>query len=384
MKFTKIIKGLLGLSLLLILTLGFTIPAKAMDIRTGQNIRVAKEQQITDEMLVGAGEINIAGIINNDIIAGSSTANISGKIDGDLNLAAGTIDLSGEVTEDGRLIGGTVKVSGKVAENLLIVAGTAEISDTAEIGGDVIVYGGTLKVYGKIAGDLRFSGGSILIAGEVNSNVRLNSPEITIATTTHIVGNLDYTSTNAATIQNGAKIDGVSTYRLSQKQDMFAQKSVTSLIISGIAYIILALILVVLLPARTLAIADALKANWWVSGLLGIGVLVLVPLLVLVLLITVVGAPTAVALLALYLFVLYIAKIFVAAFLGKAVLKFADKRREPNIIFSMIAGLILILVAINLPYVGYVVSLVVNIFGIGALVLYLYNLRKTAKAFKLL
>ena len=380
----KFIKRLFASALLLVLTLGFVSSAKAMDIRTGQNIRVAKDQQITDEMLVGAAEINIAGIVNNDVIAASSTANISGKVEGDLNLASGTIEVSGEVIEDARLIGGTVKVSGKVNHNLIVVGGTVEIFDTAQILGDAVIYAGTLKLYGNIKGDLRFSGGSSLISGTVDSDVRLNSPEITIGNTAHIKGNLDYTSTNAATIQNGAKIDGQSTYRLSQKQDLFSQKSVASLLISAIAYIILALIFVILLPARVLAISETLKKNCWVSGLLGVAILVLVPIVVLLLLLTIIGAPTAVALLALYLLTLYIAKIFVATQLGRMILIFFDKKKEPNVILSTIVGLIIILVAINLPYIGYAVSLVVNIFGVGVLVLYLYNLRKTAKAFKLI
>jgi cytoskeletal protein CcmA (bactofilin family) len=368
----------------LAIVFGIVGSAKALDLRTHQSINIKKGDQISDEMLLAAGEINIQGQTFDDLIGAAETATISGKIDGNLNLAAGTINLNGEVTQDARLVGGTIKITGKVDKNLMVVGGTIEIADTAIIQGDVVVYGGTFKVYGNIKGDLRYSGGSTFIAGTAEKNVRLNSPEITIAENAHIIGDLNYTSTNAATIQNGAKIDGQSFFRLSQKQDVFAQKSIGYAIISGLAYILLALIILFLLPLRVIGIADTLRNNFWASVLAGVIALIVIPVCVLLLLITVIGAPTAVVLLALYFLAIYLAKIFIAALVGKFILSLVEKKKAPNIPLATIIGLILILIATNIPYIGYAISLIITILGLGAILVYLYYLRKAGKAFKLI
>lgn len=379
----KVLKLFFGLGISLFLIFGIWASAYALDIRTKQSLDVKSTDQIEDEILAAAGEIKIAGSVNNDFIGAGSSVDISGKINGDLNVAGGTIYLKGEVSEDARIIGGTVKIDGTVKKNLILLGGSIDISETAVIEGDVVVYGGTLKHYGTIKTDLRYSGGSVLIAGTIEGNARLNSPEITIASSAHIVKDLDYTSTNAATIQNGAKIDGQSTYKLSQKQDIFANKSASSMVISGLAFILLAIIFVYFLPNRIKGIADVLRTTPGPAALSGIIGLIFIPIIVLVLLITVIGAPTAAILLVLYLLSIYLAKIFVASIIGNLVLKLAEKKKEPSMLWSVVTGLILVLIAINIPYVGYVISLIINILGLGAIVLYLYNLRKAARAFKL-
>jgi cytoskeletal protein CcmA (bactofilin family) len=368
----------------LIIIFGIFDSAKAIDIRTKQSINIKTDDKLVDEMLLAAGEVKIDGSVTNDLIGAAETFSVTGMIDGNLNVACGTADIGGEITQDVRVVGGTIKISGKIDKNLLMIGGTIEVTETAIIAGDIVAYGGTFKLYGTVKGDIRYSGGSAFIAGLAEKNVRLNSPEINIASTAHILGNLNYTSTNAATIQNGARIDGTSVYRLSQKQDIFAQKSVPYAILSGLAYILLALIVLLLLPQRVVNIADTLRQNFWASIFLGLASLILIPVCVLLLLITVIGAPTAVVLLVVYLLAIYLAKVFVAALIGKFILGLTDKSKPPNMLLATAVGLILILVAINIPYIGYAVSIIINLLGLGSILLYLYHLRKAAKTLKLI
>jgi len=138
------------------------------------------------------------------------------------------------------------------------------------------------------------------------------------------------------------------------------------------------------LPARVLGIADTLKTNFWASVLLGVAGLILIPIVVLLLLITIIGAPTAVVILALYLLAIYLAKVFIAAQIGQMILAFVDKKKTPNLMLSTIVGLILILAAINIPVIGSAISLIITVLGVGSILIYLYHLRKAAKAFKLI
>jgi hypothetical protein len=80
--------------------------------------------------------------------------------------------------------------------------------------------------------------------------------------------------------------------------------------------------------------------------------------------ITIVGLPVALLGLAAYLAALYLAKVFVASVIGQ-ILRGPSVGGWGSFGFSLLAGLVVVFVAINLPYVGGLLGFLVALTGMG-------------------
>ena len=97
--------------------------------------------------------------------------------------------------------------------------------------------------------------------------------------------------------------------------------------------------------------------------------LVSVPVIAVIIAITIVGLPLSFIALAAG----YLAKIIVAYLVGKAI---SEKRdQQPKLALSLLVGLFVVVVAINLPLIGGAFNLIATILGLG-LILQLWLNRK--------
>src|SRR5215207_693378 len=85
-------------SLLAFLLLTFTRPASAFDGRSGENIVIASDEVIDDDLYVTARTFVLDGTVNGDLIAAGQTITINGTVEGDLMAAGQTIVVNGSVT----------------------------------------------------------------------------------------------------------------------------------------------------------------------------------------------------------------------------------------------------------------------------------------------
>src|SRR5262249_14612946 len=91
--------------------------------------------------------------------------------------------------------------------------------------------------------------------------------------------------------------------------------------------------------------------------------------------ITLIGLPIALISVAVWALGLYLAKIVLAAFVGRALFP----SQGTSIALALIAGLLPILIVVNLPYVGGIANLILSCLGFGALLLAIYqSSRRTA------
>jgi len=98
---------------------------------------------------------------------------------------------------------------------------------------------------------------------------------------------------------------------------------------------------------------------------LGIGFLVLVatPIAALIVAITLIGLPLALISVALWLIAIYLAKIFVAAWIGEGLVHSGTQVR--SLALPLLVGLVIVFVAINLPYIGGILHFLVILLGLG-------------------
>ena len=99
--------------------------------------------------------------------------------------------------------------------------------------------------------------------------------------------------------------------------------------------------------------------------------------------ITLVGLPLAVIGLLTFVVALYMAKIFVAALIGQALVGppgLAPPKRLGSFALALLAGLAILFVTMNVPYVGELVRVVVLLLGLGLAFGQLQNRWRRAQA----
>ena len=132
----------------------------------------------------------------------------------------------------------------------------------------------------------------------------------------------------------------------------------------------------VLFPGFFQASSHAVGAGWRSLGL-GFAVLAGVPVAIILIAITLVGLPASLMLLVFYLVAIYLAKIWVGAFLGQILLKQAGETKS-DWLLGLLIGLLILTVVGFIPYLGGLVHFGVVCLGLGAFAWQLYRVSQPA------
>ena len=108
------------------------------------------------------------------------------------------------------------------------------------------------------------------------------------------------------------------------------------------------------------------------SGGIGFLIVVATPIAALIVAITLIGFPVAVVGFMAWLLGMYLAKIIIANFIGRTLLASSGERMS-SVALGLIVGLVLLFVAINLPYIGGLVHFILILVGFGALARQVYG-----------
>jgi hypothetical protein len=103
----------------------------------------------------------------------------------------------------------------------------------------------------------------------------------------------------------------------------------------------------------------------------GVGLLVMVsaPIMAVLVALTLVGLPLSFIAAAAWLLGLYLAKILVGAVVGRMLLSQSD-----SLAWTLLAGIAIVIVAVNLPFIGGIINFVLTVVGLGLLVQYLIGI----------
>lgn len=356
----------LAVSLLLVFTQQSAAAAtfRPPERETG-NLVIPAGETVKEDLYAFGGDIRILGNVDGDLIVGAGRVTVAGNVSQDLIVLGGEVILTGTVSDDLRVAGGTVKIDGTVGDAVNIAAGTVIFTSKARIGGDIAGLGSTIEFDGQAAKGLNLVGGTVTIFGRVDGNVNVSANSLRLADTAEIRGNLSAKTQQKVLRADGARILGKFTEkRIESAQPLLSR--VVSILISLIGLTIVGLILLWLLGSRS---ADLVRASMCFWKSLGVGTLILVvaPAAVIISMLTIVGFPTAVICALLLGISIYFAQIVAGLALGTIILKIGNLKREVNVFLSFLVGIVVLKLLMALPYVGWLVSLVAILWGLGAL-----------------
>jgi hypothetical protein len=191
--------------------------------------------------------------------------------------------------------------------------------------------------------------------------------------TARILGDLRYIGEKQAQIEPGAQVEGEIVWtakepRKGKPSSIFTGKPLIPEILFLLALMVTGIVLTLLCRKNAYQAKQAVQESFLKSLGLGFVFMICIPIAILVLMVTVIGIPIAIISLFAYLVFVYLAKIPVATFLGERILKALGARQEPSLIWSMILGLVVLTLLLNIPYLEWPIYFVVLFTGFGAII----------------
>jgi cytoskeletal protein CcmA (bactofilin family) len=370
----KLNKVLISVSVLSAILIGITLrPCRATQFRSVDNFFFPDTAVIDDDLFIAGGNIKLDGIIEGDLVAAGGSLVQSGLVLGSLNAASQDIDVLGEVRGSVRAFAQNINVNGQLSRNLLAFGYSVDIKPEARIQKDVTAYCGKLTLHGTVGGDIKGGIGELVISGQVEGNVRVKSDKVTLMPTARILGDLRYTAEKEARIEPGAQIEGETVWIRKETgkekpSSIFTGKPLIPEILFLLALMVTGIAFTLLCRRNAYQAKQAVRNSFLKSLGLGFVFMICIPIAILVLMVTVIGIPVAIISLFAYLVLAYVAKIPVATFLGEKILKALGDKKEPSLIWSMLLGLVVLTLFLNIPYLEWPIYFVVLFTGFGAII----------------
>lgn len=156
-----------------VLVLSSAGTAFATDIRSGESVIVAQGEVIDDDLVIFAETIMINGTINGDLVAFGTTVSVNGTVNGSAMLAGQTIRVNGEI--NGTVYSGGAEIilgpNALIERNVMIGGYSLQAQPGSVIARDLTMGGMQAVLAGKIGRDVQFAGQALELNGQVGRNV---------------------------------------------------------------------------------------------------------------------------------------------------------------------------------------------------------------------
>jgi hypothetical protein len=348
--------------------------------KQGGNIYIGPDEVINNNFMAFGATVNIKGTVNGDVIVGGGNVEISGPVAGDVIAFGGDVKVKGPVAGNVRVAGGTIDIESKIGKNATLFGGNLIISENSEIGWNLTFGAGNADIKGKINGYLDGGGANISIGAEVgrDANLKVDSEgSLVLLPGAQIKGDLKYTAAGQSQLNKdeGAKVEGKTIFTEFEKSVQEKGKSWPGYLfwklICLFGLLVVGLVLVSLGRDKLGKVTSQMSQKPWASLGWGIIYFIITPVLLVLLAATIIGIPLALIGGALYLICLYISQVFAGITIGQILLSWPTKSKKkkirPPLIWSMILGVVLLLILTSIPLVGWIIKILAIWWGLGAI-----------------
>ena len=352
--------------------LGNAPAVEAFELRhDDERLVVAADEVIDDTLVAAAEDLHIAGTVVGDLITSGRTIRVSGRVEGNLFSAAQNITIDGVVT--GSVVSAAETISANDAEiggNFFGAAREIKLQGDASVGGNLLVAAQQATIEATVRRDLLTAAETVTLLGSVAGDVRAAGERWTLGESARVDGNLRaYLPDEEALVRDpGASIGGevsVKSIQDHDEDDSWAGEFFEELfgeLLKLLAAFLTGLVLFRVTPRLE---EERLGSGREAVNTAAFGALALIgtPVAVFLGLITLVGAPLALLLGGGWVACLYLAGIVSAGLLGQRLLDDDPRRPVPLLI-----GLVILFIAINLPFIGGALRLIAVVIGLGVIV----------------
>jgi len=365
--------------LFLIIVLMLAAGAGAAEYRAGGTITLRDDDSLTTDLFAGSRYVNIDGVVEGDVYAGCEQVTVNGDVLDDVLAGCRQLEIKGRVHDMVIGFAETVRIDGEVDGDVLAFGARLLISEGAKIKGNVFTGSGELRMEGgSIGGNLSGGAGKVYLNGFVKGEVDLEAGDIDFGESylakggTHLKLHKDLSAYDLKYVPDDLKVEV-------KRPDLFFQEFIFYWY--ALSLLIVGFLIVILLKNFSRDYLSYISAKTGQS--LGIGFLALfmTPVAIVILAILVLTIPVSLILLACYLIALYLGIAFTALFVGDFVFsKFKKEDGSRNLYLSILVGVLIVVLLPEMPFVGWLITLLIICFGLGSLLIYLWYLKSSPQA----
>jgi hypothetical protein len=364
---------------LLMMMLALSLPGLALEQRHSEFVNVAANETVDDTLLAAGNIVRVEGVVNGDLLAFGESVEVRGTVKGDLVSFAKRTLVSGTVEGNIYTCSNSLDLDGQLGHSLYALAQSVRVNDRGRVGQGMVAAAGDVSIEGEVNRSVTMFAGNADVSGRVGRELTMSGDGFTLTNTARIGGSLvaRVKELKNVHIADGATITGIRDIQVRVKENRFAHPKFYFFHAVWLAAAMLVGWLGLLLfPGFFQGSTHAVGSGWRSLGL-GFAVLAGVPVAIFVTAITLVGLPASLMLLAVYLGAIYLAKLWVGAFLGQMLLKPAGATKS-GWLLGLLVGLLILTIVGFIPYLGGLVRFGVVCLGLGAFVWQLYRISRPA------
>jgi cytoskeletal protein CcmA (bactofilin family) len=371
----------------LLLAVALPQQASAADVRRGRSIVIPAGDVIHNDLVAAGPSVRIDGTVEGDVIAFTKNLTVTGHVTGDVIGLARVTLIDGKVDGNVRIISSSILLQGDIGKNLSSISNSLNLSSKGNVGGGAIAIAADADLDGKIQHDLLGLIGRGNLEGLIGGEVWIRGGSLTVASTGEIRGPATFEGPQQPEVEPGTKL--ASPFRTEITQEIRRnRKSFTRSVIRAIfgfaAAAVVGVSLLLVFPGFFRA---ALRETGAIGLPIGVGALALISgvfLLIIGILLALIGVGAGVAGVMAFAPILYVAQVFVGAWLGNKIMGAVPGDSGAALsawIARLAVGLLILRVVGFVPVLGGFVWLAVLLWGTGAVLLGFYRMSRMETAF---
>ena len=364
---------------LLIMLIAFSSTGFALERRHSEIVTVRASETVDDTLLASGNIVRVEGVVNGDVLAFGGTVEVRGTVKGDLVSFAKRIVVSGTVEGNIYNCSNSLDLDGQVGHSLYGLMQSLRVNDRGRVGEGMVVGAGDVSLEGDVTRSVTLYAGTADVSGSVGRELTMAGDNLTLTNTARVGGNLSARVRHLRNVHiaEGATITGTRDIQVRVRENRFKHPIFYFFAAVWLAAsMLVGWLILILFPGFFQASTHAVGSGWR-SLVLGLAVLAGVPMAMILLAITLVGLPASLMLLMAYLAAIYLAKIWVGAFLGQVLLKPTGATRS-DWMLGLLIGLLILTVVRFIPYLGTLVHFGVICLGLGAFAWQLHRVLRPA------
>lgn len=359
-----------------IFLLGWASPALAAETASSELVIITEGETTEGDLYATGVRVLIEGTVDGDLIAfAAEDVTITGQVTGSVLAVAPVVAIEGEVAGSVRVAANDLGVTGTIDRDLVGAVFSAVLDPTSEVGGDVLLWALTVSAGGAIGGDLGGTQRRLALEGNIGGDVDVTVGRLTVTGPLRVEGDLGYRSGVEASGLDEADVGGVVVHKAPVAPNIRVRAlGVVARVLTIVALTTIAMLVAWGWPGRTRTAADLVRTQAfrsWGNGIL----LMLSPLLfggVAALIAGLAPASASLPLLAIFvpLVLLTLGVVLILSLVAgiPAVLAIGDTlgRRRWGMYGSILFGSLVVGIVWLIPFLGWLVVLLVLPTGLGA------------------
>jgi hypothetical protein len=340
--------------------------------RSDAGVTVAADETINDTLLALGQTVTIDGNINGDLLAFGQEVTVRGNITGNLVTGAQSVTIEGTV--GGSVLGGAEDLtleSARIGRDFYGFGNEVEIGSGANVAGNAMGFGETVDVDGRVGVDFKGFGAAVTVSGAVEGDVEGYGQTVTVESTARVGGNVTghVDSAGDLSVASGATVGGTVNEQLVEREHRRNEYETFGYyfgqVINLAGAFLTGLVLLWLFPVlRDVSLPNVMAVLR--SAGIGLAATVTLPVAAVIICVTIVGIPLGILTFVLGAVGLYFSKAVIAQIIGRAVLR--NRATPPHYAATLFVGLVIVILAINLPWIGGFTNLVLTLTGFGVIV----------------